>query len=406
MNFSIDDILSFCEDRIKENRLLAFARFLPYLRRKNPLFHFFDESVLYKTIRMRRTYFLFSLLLLVQPFLWGQDKALFQQTQINVGSVSWRHPALATFTLHNRGRHSVRIRRVEPGCDCVAAEWTHEPIRPGGKGVVNITYNASLLGHFFRDVAVWIGDGKEPVYLALQGEVVLSGGEDLTLYPFHVDDVWLSTEDVTFSDMRQGESRQVVVGILNRSAKPYKPELMHLPPYLKATAQPETIRGGRSGKMILTLNSTRIKDPGLIQTNVYVSRFPGDRVGKDNELSVSAIVLPPQSGEPLSEDAAAPRCRIDKDTLYFSPEAKTKKLKGAFLISNVGNRQLEIRSLQVLGQGVEVNVKRQLQPQETAKLDVALLTRMVQGRKSAIRLLLITNDPQKPVVTLCVRVGP
>ena len=43
---------------------------------------------------------------------------------------------------------------------------------------------------------------------------------------------------------------------------------------------------------------------GLTQTNVYLSRFPGDRVCKDTEINVSVTLLPDLSDTAMQQDQA------------------------------------------------------------------------------------------------------
>ena len=67
---------------------------------------------------------------------------------------------------------------------------------------------------------------------------------------------------------------------------------MHLPKYLTAVADPDVIRPGRMGRMLITLNSDELPAMGLTQTSIYPSRFMGDRVSKETEINVSATLLP------------------------------------------------------------------------------------------------------------------
>ena len=58
---------------------------------------------------------------------------------------------------------------------------------------------------------------------------------------------------------------------------------MHLPPYLKMEAEPKVLLKGKKGTIKLTLDASQLKDYGLTQTSVYLSRFSGDKVSEDNE---------------------------------------------------------------------------------------------------------------------------
>ena len=74
---------------------------------------------------------------------------------------------------------------------------------------------------------------------------------------------------------------------------------MHLPPYLSAKATPEVLGRGKNGKIVVTLDTDKLPKLGITRTSVYLSRFPGDKVGADNEIPVSIALLPDLPGLPF-----------------------------------------------------------------------------------------------------------
>lgn len=60
----------------------------------------------------------------------------------------------------------------------------------------------------------------------------------------------------------------------NTSNKAYSPVLMHLPPYLEAKAEPEKLGRGKTGKILVTLDSEKLPKLGITRASVYLSRFP------------------------------------------------------------------------------------------------------------------------------------
>ena len=113
------------------------------------------------------------------------------------------------------------------------------------------------------------------------------------------------------------------IGVVNLSDRPYEPVLMHLPPYLQTKVEPNVLQKGEKGVITLTLNSERLTGLGLTQTSVYLSRFSGDKVGDENEIPVSAILLPDFSGMTEVEKANAPA---------ISLSTKDKKMPRCFVM--------------------------------------------------------------------------
>ncbi len=79
-------------------------------------------------------------------------------------------PASATFTLKNAGKDPVTITLVQPSCGCTSPKYTKEPIKPGEKGEITLTYDAKISGFFSKSAQVKLSDGQKYV-LTIKGEV-------------------------------------------------------------------------------------------------------------------------------------------------------------------------------------------------------------------------------------------
>lgn len=343
---------------------------------------------------------LLCLLLLAGRSLAGaQPAAQFETLAIDLGTLTWHVPGLATYTLRNTGDADLLIRDVRSDCGCTVVTWTHDPIRPGETGTVSATFDAEMLGHFSKHIAVATNAGPQPVMLRLDGAVVMKKKEYSGDFPVRVGDIYLDTDVVEFDDVNRGETPQRTLIVFNGSKKTYTPELMHLPRYLTMESAPQQIRPGRVGRITLTLNSQELHDMGLTQTDVYLSRFPGDRVSKDNEINVSATLLPSfELTEAELRDA--PVALLDSTTIDLGTLSGKKKLKGSITITNTGRSPLLIHTLQVYNPGISASVnRRRINPGESQKLKIAISanSHYFKGRR---RVLLITNDPQHAKIAI------
>ncbi len=79
-------------------------------------------------------------------------------------------PGNATFTVTNAGKEPITITLVQPSCGCTSPKYTKEPIKPGGKGEVVLTYDAKISGYFSKSAVVKMNDGQKYV-LTIKGEV-------------------------------------------------------------------------------------------------------------------------------------------------------------------------------------------------------------------------------------------
>lgn len=79
-------------------------------------------------------------------------------------------PASATFNITNAGKDPVTITAVQPSCGCTSPKYTKEPIKPGEKGEVVLTFNAAMSGFFSKSAQVKLNDGQHYT-LTIKGEV-------------------------------------------------------------------------------------------------------------------------------------------------------------------------------------------------------------------------------------------
>ena len=317
---------------------------------------------------------------------------------INLGQIEWKHPKTVRYVITNTGDKPLVLSEVEPDCECSKVQWTQTPIAPGEKGEVAVTFDAQLLGRFQKSVAVMTNAEPYLVYLRLAGEVVAEIKDFTLTHPYQIGQIRMDQNSLEFPDVYRGEAPQLTLGVVNLSDRPYEPVLMHLPSYLESTCKPTVLQQGEKGVMTITLNSDRLADLGLTQSSVYVARFQGDKVSDENELPVSAILLPDFSS--LSPEALerAPLIHLSAEELDMRLLlSKKQKAKQDIVVTNNGRSPLEISKLQVFHPAVGVALKKQLlQPGESTRLRVTVDRRNINKSRRPLRLLMITNDPQHP----------
>lgn len=324
----------------------------------------------------------------------AQPQMTFDQTTQELGTMLWHTPRTATFKLTNKGTADLLITEVRTDCGCTDVDYTRTSISPGATGEIRATYDAEMLGHFTKGLAVYTNLSEKPTYLTIMGQVSMTQTEPSMEFPYQIGDYYLSTDDIEFDDVNRGDTPQYALHIFNASKKSFRPELMHLPKYLTASADPDVIRPGRTGRVMLTLNSQLLPNMGLTQTSIYLSRFMGDRVSKDTEINVSATLLPDFLDTP-TQHALSPRLETDSTHITIGPLNKKNKANGELLLKNTGKTPLVISALQVYNPGISVSIgKRRIDPGESQKLKITVNgnSNYFKGRR---RILLITNDPDK-----------
>lgn len=346
-----------------------------------------------KTIKR---YITTGIAILMATFGIHAQKISFEKTTVDAGSTLWKRPITVTFRFTNKEREPLLIKDVDAGCGCLTTYWTKTAIAKGGKGEIKITYDAALMGSMDRYIDVYTNGSKKPERIRMKAWVGSSERQSIEeMFPYSVDDILLSTNEVVFPDVQAGDSAKAEIEVMNTGKNVYTPQLMHLPQYITAEYKPEMIARGRRGKILLTLHSDKLQDLGLNQTNIYVARFAGDKVGNNNDISVSAILLPDlQYAESFKKQ---PSFNISTTNINLGKLGKKKKITGTVTLANRGQGVLKLSKIQAFNQAITIALsKTELQPKEEVKMKITVDSRFLGLSKAQPRVLIITNDPQRP----------
>ncbi|MBQ8463058.1 MAG: DUF1573 domain-containing protein [Prevotella sp.] len=123
-----------------------------------------------------------KLLLLTMMLLGGMTFAMAQkQAEIkfdkvthNFGSFSEKEPVVSCiFTFENVGETPLVINQAIASCGCTVPEYTKDPIKPGEKGQIKVTYNGTgkYPGHFKKSITVRTNGVVEMTRLYIEGDM-------------------------------------------------------------------------------------------------------------------------------------------------------------------------------------------------------------------------------------------
>ena len=93
-------------------------------------------------------------------------------TAYDFGKIPMNKPVTHVFKFTNTGSEPLVIASVQASCGCTVAEYSKEPIGPGGEGFVKATYNAARAGVFNKTVTVNANTAAGAVVLNITGEVI------------------------------------------------------------------------------------------------------------------------------------------------------------------------------------------------------------------------------------------
>lgn len=103
-----------------------------------------------------------------------QPEIKFDKTVHNFGTFSEKTPVqTAVFAFTNIGKAPLIINQAIASCGCTIPSYTKEPIMPGEKGTVKVTYNGKgkFLGHFKKSITIRTNGKVEMVRLYIEGDM-------------------------------------------------------------------------------------------------------------------------------------------------------------------------------------------------------------------------------------------
>ncbi len=98
----------------------------------------------------------------------------FDTLRHNFGKFSKNDPIVkCSFKFTNTGTAPLVIHQAFASCGCTVPTFTKEPIKPGEKGVIDVTYNGTdkFPGHFQKTVTVRSNAISEVTRLIIEGDM-------------------------------------------------------------------------------------------------------------------------------------------------------------------------------------------------------------------------------------------
>jgi len=328
----------------------------------------------------------------------------------NIGSVQLYTESTTEFTLKNSSSEDITINKITTSSTVMTAKASSDVIPAGGSIRVSITNQADLCGRFTRVAYVYTSASDKPIALTVKGKTLIdinaapkhtAGIADPTAFGVDFGDILLNTDNIEFDRVNNGDVVQQIMYVTNNSEERCEPNLLLLPPYLSVKTTPAVLNPGRTGKMVVTLDSRKMENRlGLSQNNVYISTKPGEKVSKERAIPVSVVLIDTST---VVHSDKAPILALNTTELDL-PTSNKAKIKGTISITNNGQSILELKSIQTLHPAINVSIpKTQIAPGETIKMSVTVIKKFLEASNASHRILLISNDYSNPIVYIMVK---
>lgn len=304
-----------------------------------------------------------------------------------------------TFEFTNKGNSPLILNSVNASCGCTTPEWTREPVAPGAKGLIKVSYNPSNRpGAFTKTISVQSNAENPMVVLTISGNVEERQKTLAELYPSEIGPLRSQQTHISFPVLKNNEVKTETMELVNDGDKPIVVGFKNLPSNLKVTIEPTTIPS--KGKAVLTVvfDATAANTYGVVSNRIYLT-LDGNSDYKYS-IGVSATIEEDFSALSPADLANAPVATFNTLSTDFGDIEQGVKKEFTFELTNKGKSNLIIRNVRSsCGCTAASPSKNVIAPAEMAPLKVSFDSTGKKGRQSKI-ITVITNDPKNPTTVL------
>ncbi|HNU77742.1 MAG: DUF1573 domain-containing protein [Prolixibacteraceae bacterium] len=351
---------------------------------------------------MKRFTTLFFVLLLgaASNLVIGQPKLVFDKTDHNFGSFKESAgPQTATFEFTNKGTTPLILNSVNASCGCTTPEWTRQPVAPGARGMIKVSYNpANRPGAFSKSVTVNSNAENPTVMLVISGKVEEREKTIAELYPREIGSLRAKQNHISFPTIKNNEVKTETLELVNDTDKPVVVGFKTIPKHITVTVEPENIPAKGKGLLTMVYDAKAANTYGFTSHRIYLT-LDGSNDYK-NSIGVSATIEEDFSSLSAAELANAPVALFNTLSYDFGDIKQGDKKEYTFELKNGGKRELLIRNVRSSCGCTAVSPsKNVIAPGETAPIKVVFDSTGKKGRQSKT-VTVITNDPKNSSATL------
>ena len=330
----------------------------------------------------------------------AKSRIAFEKLQHNFGTFKEElGPQTVSFNFKNDGEVPLILNNVQASCGCTTPEWTREPIAPGAKGIIKVSYDPrNRPGVFNKTIRVSSNAENADVVLTISGEVTPRARTIEEDYPNEIGPLRAKTNHLAFAPIKGDEIKKDSVEIINNSEQAVQLSFKTPPPHLSAIFRPAKLAPKQKGYIVVTFDASKIKAYGFVMHRIYLNIDGQDDYR--NSIAVSTTLEEDFSKLTAEDLKNAPAVTYDSESFDFGDIKPNTKNEHTFNLKNVGKMDLVIRDVKSSCGCTAVSPsKNTVSSGESVPLKVVFDSTGKSGRQNKT-ITVITNDPRNPTTIL------
>ncbi|PRY96956.1 uncharacterized protein DUF1573 [Marinilabilia salmonicolor] len=304
-----------------------------------------------------------------------------------------------TFTFSNEGGQPLIVHNVRASCGCTSPDWTRQPIQPGKKGFIKVTFDPRNRPGNFNKSAIVSTNGTEPTkVLRITGKVLPKEKTLEDIYPREMGPIRLKTSHLSLTRIAPEEVKTEELEFINSSDSEVAIDFEGVPSHLNVSVDPEVVAPGKKGVITAVYDAGVKSDWGFVVDQIYL-KINGES-NRRNRLSVSATIEEDFSAWTDEQIANAPVLDVDNRVFDFGELKQGEKVSHNFVITNSGKSNLVLRKVRASCGCTAIQPdKMVIAPGESTNVVAEFNSRGMSGRQNK-SVTIYSNDPKKSTMLL------
>lgn len=321
---------------------------------------------------------------------FAADKFDFGTIRETDGSVSH------VFEAENCGTKPVIILQVVTTCGCTVPEYSRKPILPGEKTTVKVVFDPSnRSGIFNKELGVYSSERRKIATLTISGTVTPREKSVTELYPVSAGNgVRLTESMAAFTYIYKDIRKSTTIGCINTSSQPVTLALESdtASGYLEIDA-PRTLAPRQRGEITFSYLVPAARPHfGTLRDALKVVV---DGHSNGTVIMTHAISIDNPRDTP---DGREPRLELSQSDVRFGSVPHSSPVRRQeIVLKNSGKGVLKIRSIESNIVSLSLQTGDTLLPGQSRRVEVLLDPTAAHSGVISEHVILITNDPLRPM---------
>ncbi len=325
------------------------------------------------------------------------------KTAHNFGDIILKSgPVSCTFTLTNSGEKPVVIYNVVTTCGCTDTEWTREPIRPGKKGEIKVTYsNDEGPFPFDKSITVYLSEIKKPIILKLRGISIEKPRPLAEQFPVQYGPLGLKESTMKCGNLEQGESKTESVMVANLSSQPLNLTFTEVAPQLALKLSRNPIPAGATAELTYTVTADRsIWGKHTYTATPLINGKP--RTSTEGSKSIGIWAFTKENFNSMTDEQKqkGPMPRFETSTFNFGKAKIGDEIHATFTFKNEGKSDFCVYKVDTDACCYSHSDIPVCSPGESLSFRVHIDTKAMKKGESLTIVTLTTNSPIRPIINL------